>query len=201
MAANGGGRPAFFFIYIFPLFLFFVWRGKNLTSCQLLKKERKTTRVKSIFPPFPLISSARDSKKKKEKRIIVWVTSSSSFWNSALFVCVRTLVGAYDVRSRWMEGGGMTTCSRELGGKRFMPRWQFRQQRTSRQKEKERRSLAHFGWSFVCACGSIDDGDNKRADVSPRGLLCFPFSSFVGSFLFCFRPRSFIFLFCRAGQT
>jgi hypothetical protein len=57
----------------------------------------------------------------------------------------------------------------------------------SRQKEKERRSLAHFGWSFVCAlCGSIDDGDNKRADVSPRGLLCFPFSSFVGSFFFCF---------------
>jgi hypothetical protein len=74
----------------------------------------------------------------------------------------------------------------------------------SRQKEKERRSLAHFGWSFVCAlCGSIDDGDNKRADVSPRGLLCFPFSSFVGSFFFVLFPPAFlfIFLFCRAGQT
>ena len=50
----------------------------------------------------------------------------------------------------------------------------------------------------MCACGSIDDGDNKRADVSPRGLLCFPVLSFFShSFssvlFFCFRPRSSLF--------
>lgn len=55
----------------------------------------------------------------------------------------------------------------------------------------------------MCACGSIDDGDNKRADVSPRGLLCFPVLSFFlfshsfssGSF-FLFPPAFFSFLSC-----
>jgi len=44
--------------------------------------------------------------------------------------------------------------------------------------KRKKKGGASAGWSFVCACGSIDDGDNKRADVSPRGLLCFPILSF-----------------------
>jgi hypothetical protein len=154
--------------------------------------------------------------------IIVWVTSSSSFWNSGScclsVCCAHTQIVAYDVRKHgafvvgWMKWG-MTTCSRELGeGKRFMPRWQFQLQHSERTSErvgkrnKKRRSF-WTGWSFVCACGSIDDGDNKRADVSPRGLLCFPVLSFFCFLIlfrrvlfFCFRPRSSLF-FCRAGQT
>ena len=54
----------------------------------------------------------------------------------------------------------------------------------------ERRSLKGGRWGSL-ACGSIvddDAGDNKRTDVSPRGLLCFSwlfFSPILGrSFLF-----------------
>lgn len=68
-----------------------------------------------------------------------------------------------------------------------------------------------WGAELVCvyACGSIDDNasDNKRTDVSTRGLLCFPpplvFSqslSVVFGPFFYFRPFARV-LFFFAGQT
>jgi hypothetical protein len=50
--------------------------------------------------------------------------------------------------------GGMTTCSREARRRKAIHAAMAISagSERSRQKEKERRSLAHFGWSFVCAC-------------------------------------------------
>lgn len=72
-----------------------------------------------------------------------------------------------------------------------MQRWQFQQQWAK--KRKKRRSLTGEGFR---ACGSIDDGDNKRRGrFSSRLFFMLPGSFFISPFFcfFFFRRRYFLF--------